>query len=298
MFSLLDENRLLMRYVLPGDGMWATCDASLLKQEQCKTMFDKFLPLMGVSQSDNDHSVKFTTNRDPVLRETVPDRSNYVCAKQAVAGIGMLTDHGTKLHGWETSDYKYMHNHGRGGVFWEFRQFMIRNLYHLQEGSPPPAQQVQGPPYKITFSIKSSQSLMRGMSFARQIGMVKSAFASDRQVQVQSIEVKNMTVEEQVRVAAESSIFVSVCGGGAVTATFLPRGASLLLYYDPVGGAQNNRHTQTPAWLDWDMFNNAAYLRTHWLPTRTMNGRDDLQLLIQLIRHELTLIQQQTQSKM
>jgi hypothetical protein len=34
---------------------------------------------------------------------------------------------------------------------------------------------------------------------------------------------------------------VTVCGGGAVTATFLPLGSSVVLYYVENGGVQNNR---------------------------------------------------------
>lgn len=77
-----------------------------------------------------------------------------------------------------------------------------------------------------------------------------------------------------------------------MTATFLPRGASLIVFYNPSGGfdfdafALNGRAAR----LDWDLLNNASHLRVHWLPITTMNSPEDLELLLQLVRHELNVI--------
>jgi hypothetical protein len=78
---------------------------------------------------------------------------------------------------------------------------------------------------------------------------------------------------------------------GAVTATFLPKGASLIIYFVEDGGIHRGRRDfSTPARLDWDIFNNMGYIRVHWLPLQTMNTRSDLSALVQLIDHELHLI--------
>ena len=39
-----------------------------------------------------------------------PGKSQLICARHGLAGIGALTDHGTeKTHGWEEDDYKITH---------------------------------------------------------------------------------------------------------------------------------------------------------------------------------------------
>lgn len=278
-------NKLLMRYVLPGKGMWATCDFNVLNKERCRKMFDKFLPLMGM----DSNFTKFTTNQNFELDEKVPNRTRYVCARDGLAGIGILSDHGTKTHGWEQADYMYTHNHARGQQLLDFSQFMIGNLLP-KEKRPPPT--IQGPPYKISFSTNSSQSITRGIDFQQQIELVKSSFPQDL-VQVQAFEFKELSLKDQVRVAAESSIFITVCGGGAVTATFLPPGASLILYFDATGGAKDNVYTGEPARLDWDYFEHSSAVSTHWLPTNTMNSKVDLQMLTDILTHELNTLQRQ-----
>ena len=51
--------------------------------------------------------------------------------------------------------------------------------------------------------------------------------------------------------ASKASIIVLYCGDGAITASFLPKGGSVFLYYREKGGVQNNIPTQLPARLDW-----------------------------------------------
>ncbi len=257
--------------------MWATCDFNDNNKQRCQSMFQKSLPLM--------NTTAFSTNRDYQLKEKVPNRTRFICAKHGLAGIGMLTDHGIKTHGWEEDDYKYTHNHGRGSQLWDFRNFMISNI--LGDSKPT---EIQGPPFKITFSIKSSHSERRGLDFAKQMQAVKSSLPKDL-VEVQAYELKELSLEEQVRVATESSVFISVCGGGAVTATFLPRDASIILYFDATGGAKDNIKTNTSARLDWDFFEHASYLRTNWLPTETMDNDKELEVLVEILKHELDVLQ-------
>lgn len=75
-----------------------------------------------------------------------------------------------------------------------------------------------------------------------------------------------------------------------MTATFLPKGATLILYYDEKGGydfANKFNMTGDPAFLDWDLMNNLSYLRVHWLPIGTMNTPASLETLARLIQHDL-----------
>jgi hypothetical protein len=74
-----------------------------------------------------------------------------------------------------------------------------------------------------------------------------------------------------------------------MTATFLPRGSSLIVFYNPTGGLDFDslRPIGSPARLDWDLLNNAAHLRVHWIPTSSMNEDSDLELFVRLVQHEL-----------
>jgi hypothetical protein len=282
-FQLLDDSMpILVRYVLrlhTGRGLWATCDAGDEQFNDCKTMFAKFLPTMGISP---EH---FRSSRESLLQLEGGQsrRSKYVCAPRGAAGIGMLTDHGQKLHGWDKLDYEYSVNSGKGALFYNFRNFMMNNL---EVDNVP----LSKSPFRITFSIMSSQRSPRLTAFSGQVSLVRKEFADNPNVIVEARMFSKMSVVEQVKLASQSSIIITSCGGGAVTSMFLPKGASLIVYYDELGGQQGNRKTSNPALLDWDYLNNAAYIRTHWLPIRKMSDQENMAALVQLIHNELEVI--------
>jgi hypothetical protein len=269
---------LLMRYVLPGKGMWATCDMNEVKRSICAKMYKKFLPLFGL------HMDNFTTTQDFKF-ETKEKKSRLVCAAQGAAGLGMLTDHGFKLHGWAKKDYETMHNFGRGSMLYDFRNFMVKNV------GLPVKKLKHGAPYTITFAASTSTSSARNYDFTHQMKALQKAFGN--QVIVQKIDFPSKSLKEQVQISSESAIYVSACGGGAVSANFLPHGSSVILYYVEDGGVQSNRPTGLPARLDWDLFNNMAWVRSHWLPGNSMNNATDIDILVKLVRHELDLMEDQ-----
>mmetsp|Transcript_27667 Transcript_27667/g.50246 ORF Transcript_27667/g.50246 Transcript_27667/m.50246 type:complete len:548 (-) Transcript_27667:216-1859(-) len=281
-FQLLDDSvPILVRYVLripTGRGLWATCDVRDEQFNDCKTMFAKFLPTMGISP---DH---FRSSRESFLQlEKGQRRSKYVCAPRGAAGIGMLTDHGQKFHGWEKADYAYSVNSGKGALFYNFRNFMMNNL---EIDNVP----VSKSPFRITFSILSSTRAPRETDFRNEISLVQKEFADNPNVVVEAFQFAKMSLVEQVKIASQSSIIITACGGGAVTSMFLPKGASLIVYYDENGGIKGNQHTGEPALLDWDYLNNAAYIRTHWLPIRKRKREENMAALVQLIHNELEVI--------
>jgi len=306
-----------MRYVLKGEGMWATCDFSEEKKRQCQQMYDKFIPLMMTmtnqsqsssqqqqSQSSQQQPHLFTSSTDFVLSLHDKPKSELICARHGAAGSGMLTDHGKKLHGWNDQDYLVMHNHGRGAMLYDFRNFMITTLFgnnyvstmqsasttneHSQSNNNNNNQPRRR---TIIFSIGSSKTGTRSLHFRQQVERIKNTFPDELHVIVQRM--SELSLEAQVHMTAQSSFYVSICGGGAVTATFLPKGAAAIIYYDETGGHYNNKRTYLPAQLDWDLFNNAAYIRTHWMPKNTMKTEEDLDLLVELIRHELDIMKHQ-----
>jgi hypothetical protein len=274
-----DMQLLLTRYELEQEALWATCDSTEENEGKCKKLFGKFLPAMGVDPST------FSTTEDFRFETARERKSNYVCARYGAAGIAMLTDHGTKAHGWEPKDYTTTHNTGRGTALYAFRNFLMQNLK-----LPDQPLQKQAP-HVITFSVLSSHSFTRSQNYNTQMNAVKSTFSTDELV-VHGHVMEKMSVQEQVTLAGKSAIFVTSSGGGAVTATFLPRGASLIIYYVGDGSRENNKVTGKPARLDWDLFNHMSYIRVHWLPVKNMNTPQGLETFLQLIRNELHVISQ------
>lgn len=283
-FQLQDDYHrlLLLRQVLPGRGLWASCDFLDARKGVCEKMFAKFGPLMGISPP-----LQVTTNRNFSLTFTkeAAATTNLICAKRAVAGIGMLTDHGIKLHGWEAHDYDSTHNIGRGGMLYQFRSYMMENL-----GMSPVLQiNPTTMPWHILVNTNSSANFKRAQTFTPQMNAIQAYF-NDR-VRVTSMVAHKLSIQEQVRLTSQASIFITGSGGGAVTATFLPKGASLIIYFVEDGGIFNGRRDKlTAARLDWDIFNNMGYIRVHWLPLQTMDRPSDLQALVQLIDHEIHLM--------
>jgi hypothetical protein len=84
------------------------------------------------SSNNNNKYKKAVTDQlgTMLLANKPPEKpSSLVCAKNGVAGIGPLTDHGAhKLHGWYREDYKLTHNPRRAANFWKFRTYCLNNL--------------------------------------------------------------------------------------------------------------------------------------------------------------------------
>jgi len=292
MFQLTNKskNLLMMRYILKQQqgnedhsenlrGLWASCDWNDEKKVLCMKMFKKFLPLMLGSDPLYDELVTTESFNFEVSKKS-DEKSTIICAKHGLAGIGALTDHGTsKLHGWEDRDYQLTHNHGRGGLLYEFRNFMLKNMdIHIESDHKPP--------FRIVFSEKSSDVGHRNFDFSMQKEILKESFHPSY-VSVESYVFSEMTLREQLEIASQASILITSCGGGAVTSMFMPRGSSVIMYYLEDGGVIGNKLTGKPARLDWDLFNNLAYLKVHWLPAGTMKNDSDIKSLLLLIQHEL-----------
>ena len=283
MFGLIDtENRnlqpLLTRFVLKQHPLWATCDYKDELKEKCNKIMPRFLPLMGIEPST------FSTTENVSLETNTNRKSNYVCARYGAAGMAMLTDHGIKTHGWEPRDYETTHNMGRGAALYRFRNFMMNNL-----GINTAPLSSEARPFHITFSVLSSQSSVRNLSFKTQIHAVEKAFPTN-ETRIHAHAMRDLSLHEQVTLASKSAVFVTSSGGGAVTATFLPRGATLIIYYQGDGSRIQNVRTYEPARLDWDLFNHLSYIRVHWLPVKDMDTPQRIETFTQLIRNELDAI--------
>jgi hypothetical protein len=215
------------------------------------------------------------------------------------------------------SDYfKDTFNMGRGATLRAFGNFMASNL-GIRNNSNLPAnsnndasiQHSFTMPYRITISIDSSaRHYNRDMDHSIQMmARVKTEFAGgggggggvvdNDDVVIQSFDVHQLTLVEQARIAAESAIFVSICGGGSVMATFLSPGASLIVIYDDEQEQQSGHGQdpqQQPTRIDWDLLSNAGYFRAHWLPIQRNHDLSwNIASLVSLMRRELDRIRKQ-----
>jgi hypothetical protein len=130
MFGLEDRSLLLTTLNTDQDQDCASAN--------CSETFRSILPLMKLARG---HSPLYSTGRI-MLHKTGTDTgmdeqhqqqgtgllSGLVCARYGVAGIGALTDHGSKQHGELATDYHYAQNTGRGPLFFAFRAYILNNL--------------------------------------------------------------------------------------------------------------------------------------------------------------------------
>jgi len=178
-------------------------------------------------------------------------------------------------------DYQSTHNHGRGGRLWKFRNFCLNNL-----GIPTDSLALHSKPFRIVISIQSSTNPMRNLDFTLQRRLLEHEL-KDEKVEVTTVVLKDMSLHEQIQLATETNIFISGCGGGAVTATFLPKGATAIIFFNEAGGRRQNKDTGLPARLDWDLFNHLSYIRVLWFPSTTMNKKHDLKILLEIVKDTL-----------
>jgi hypothetical protein len=113
--------------------------------------------------------------------------------------------------------------------------------------------------------------------------LLAQEFTGDN-VEAKTVVLKRMSLREQIQMAAETDLFITGCGGGAVTATFLPKGATAIIYFNEQGGQKQNKPTGLPARLDWDLFNHLSYIRVLWFPSMTMYREHDLETLVEVVR--------------
>ena len=285
-----DYQLLLLRYVLQDDprGLWASCDWTLERTALCHRMIEKFVPLLVGVHAPYHWSTTQDFTFHPHHHPTIPQQSDLVCARHGVAGLGALTDHGfDKAHGWVMEDYEFTHNHGRGGLMRAFRNFAVQNL-HL-----PPLKKNRQPhdPHRIVFSVNSSDIPARIVDFSTQIDLVQRHVPGSK---VEAHVFQHLSLPEQIDIARQTSIFVTICGGGAVTGMFLPPGATVILFYHERGGVKAGKHgnvfTHTPALLDWDLFSAMSHVRVHWMPRVAMDSLSDQMAFVALIRRELQLL--------
>jgi len=174
---------------------------------------------------------------------------------------------------------------------------MLKNLKQQQQGIVESSSNGRRLPWKITFSVNSSQNPSRRRNMERQIEVAQKVFppgeTNELGIVVESVQLDQLTLEAQTNLMDETAVFVSVMGGSASTAMFLRRDTSLILYYNDIDDFVKGKNSKTvdgstmPNRMDWDFWNNASYLRVHWLPIQTMDSENDLKSFARLLQVEV-----------
>ena len=262
-FDQADDNLMLTHMVRPAtkdfDGDKPLPDSDIMR---------KFIPLMG------NHNYDFQTlegNYKLKLqgKEVKGDNKRHViCADNGLIGSGLFSDHGDHhWHGQVSTDYEYPHNHGRGGQFRRFRQWMMEHI------GVDPNTPIQRNPYLIVVSESSSRKKDRGhVKFEAQIAALKQN-VGDRAI-VKSVQLRKLSLVEQVELFSRTAVFVSVVGGATVSGTFLPKGASVILY-------------TWKSTLDWDFWNNFPQIKAHWIRIADMDDDFYLNGLVEIVQNQL-----------
>jgi hypothetical protein len=270
-FDIRDLQPLLFQMSHPAESVYR----EQLDSHMCPETLEKFLPLMGVF------------NLSKVSNETFVDvsfvgerKSNLICSPVSATGVGMYTDHGLNQHGQKMSDYQRPHNVGRALLLRRFREFALRNAQIPDIGIGA------NKTFTVTFSVSSSGAPERTTGFSQQIKAVREAFATDElmDVSIKAVLLRELTLPEQISLCTQSAVFVTTGGGGTVTATFLPKGATLIIFYH-----EREKDGMTIK-MDWDLWNHYADIKVHWLPLKSMDKSEDLQILVDILKHDMRVL--------
>lgn len=162
-------------------------------------------------------------------------------------------------------------------------------------------QELSKAPYVIVISNNSSTDKRRNISLRNHADMLQKKLGRKYDLDIRQVRLADMSMEDQLKLAGEASMFITAAGGGVSFAHFLPRGASLLIYFAEFPPDKNVTMMpgQYNGWvMDYDLYNNFGYIRTHWLPIRDKNSTDnggrqsatDMDVFIKLVDQELDII--------
>lgn len=178
-------------------------------------------------------------------------RSNLVCAKYGVAGLGMM---GSLRN---SSGAILSHTIGRGAALYAFRAYMLKNLgvpdrLEVQSGATPPC--------TITLAYETAV----GDDWPRRLrASLESSLSKKNDIVIRSVNVRGLDVKKLAQMATSSTVLIShqVTERILAAATFLPRGAAFVVL-DGYGSGTKMR-------MERDFLEAAGYFRIHWLASPT-----------------------------
>lgn len=264
LFGLTGAGMRPLRVPAPTHPLWGTCD--FIRQEEargegwaqhyprrCDANVRKWLPVMlpGHDQIEETGRVRGRARPGdaPPQAPFADGAAELRCFPHAVAGVGPLSDHCLRSHGWawDPGD-RTLHdcNQGRGWLLWAFRGHTLAAALRVGSGGavPPPP-----PRHKIALFTGGHRAARAWHTWS---GALRARFAN-RGAEVWPADLATMSAARQIELVTQVTVCVAAMGGNALTALFLPRGAGLILVTDG-----NDR-------LDWDLWGHASWLRVTWL---------------------------------
>ena len=312
---------LMMRYV-PNEAMnhYDNDNDNEKNMDLFRSLMMRYGDIDDKSKSHNSsRTANWTTQRNVILssssssssssQQMKPIRSNLVCARDAVAGLGP--------HGIRKTKTNTLHNYGRGDILWRFRNYCLNNL-----GLPSSSLSVNNDRRLeiIRVSIVSDNSfnnrvseevipqknsdipnftlleegLRRFLDIDNQSSsnqnniFVTNPTNSSVRVEIESHDFSNTTLTDHIRLMVDSTIFISICSDLAtVSASFLPQGATFIVFYDE---KEEIVATSSCPHYYRDLLNNLSHVRVHWLPMIDKEySEQDMDVLYNLVEHEIKI---------
>jgi hypothetical protein len=261
-FGLIDED------IRPLFMELETSSELLCSSEHCFGIHKPSLPLFGLLESRG-------SGLDGSFLEQQQQTARLVCAKQAVAGIGMIADRGLNPPGVISSTHNHgvtvnlpTHNLAQGKIRQGFRDFILRNLGGRL--SDPSHQKANS----LVVSWYDKASEYDAGKVREQLKRASSS-AEVEFLELEKLEPKSFAAAA-TSIAKSCVLLVRCCAAeAALAATFLPPGSTLIVFYDPkeFGGEQAAKRA-SPI---WDLVDSAAYFQAHWFP---LGGEQDAIVLV------------------
>jgi hypothetical protein len=263
--------------------------------EACRKLLQMGLALMGAQLLDIETSS--FSNLDGAPNTSTTSSGTIICAKQGVAGMGMLTANGLSRGGHVAKDFATSTNVGRGRLLWDFRNHVLRVLesslssMNMDMGKEKKTQDTKKDfRIQVTLVLPSSIAAANNGWGALLQENISKVLESNKDVELIKMESSSVdTFQESIRTTAGSNIFVSLAGEDPWPAMFLPRDSAVILLYDETKKAKGQAKGGGPQPIldHFDLWNNLSYLQVHWLSLQRLQENTDV--LVDLIKYRVDL---------
>jgi hypothetical protein len=194
----------------------------------------------------NNNNNNNNNNDKKKQRKRKSKPKTLICSKNGLAGFGGISDHGDGKvgHGWDRKDYRVSQNSGRSQQLYNFRNYMINNLFYNDNNNnnnndkndknnnnnnnkennkkviiPNKITDLQpNEPLLVIFSSYSSQT--RGVSFRREAEQLRQAIqssdtrkfyglppSSEMDIVVETQKLSDLSLKDQILLASKTSVF-------------------------------------------------------------------------------------------
>jgi GDP-fucose transporter C1 len=208
----------------PGHSWWDTmCHTEPGSRPKCRQFYAQMTYLLTPSAKIVDIEAFLGNAGD-----------RHVCFPRMLAGIGTMSDHclDVTVHGRRPGPH--VCNEGRAKMLWEYRNWLLE----AASGDPKlvPCQ------HNILVGSNSFKRAINNWDAVAQAVRDKFGLPARR------IDWAQLSVDEQLQLASNTTLYLAMCGGSASPAMFMPRGATMIVWCNEYK-------------LDWNLYNHMSHLR-------------------------------------